>query len=85
MSQIIGETILARFLKTGITEDAAAEADAQVRSTVESIISDIKKRKFSRYCHSTWRTLKRRTWNRSCWNESVGKYRLRYEQEQSSS
>jgi sulfopropanediol 3-dehydrogenase len=44
MSQIIGETILARFLKTGITEDAAAEADAQVRSTVESIISDIKKR-----------------------------------------
>jgi sulfopropanediol 3-dehydrogenase len=44
MSQIIGEIILARFLKTGITEDAAAEADAQVRSTVESIISDIKKR-----------------------------------------
>ena len=41
---IIGETILARFLKTGITEDAAAEADAQVRSTVESIISDIKMR-----------------------------------------
>lgn len=35
---------MARFLKTGITEDAAAEADAQVRSTVESIISDIKKR-----------------------------------------
>lgn len=35
---------LARFLKTGITEDAAAEADAQVRSTVESIISDIKQR-----------------------------------------
>ena len=44
MLQIIGETILARFIKTGITEDAAAEADAQVRSTVESIISDIKKR-----------------------------------------
>ncbi len=35
---------MARFLKTGITEDAAAEADAQVRSTVESIISDIKER-----------------------------------------
>lgn len=35
---------MARFIKTGITEDAAAEADAQVRSTVESIISDIKKR-----------------------------------------
>ncbi len=35
---------MARFLKTGVTEDAAAEADAQVRSTVESIISDIKQR-----------------------------------------
>ena len=33
---------MARFLKTGITEDAAAEADAQVRSTVEAIIMDIK-------------------------------------------
>ena len=44
MSQTKGEISLARFLKTGITEDAAAEADAQVRSTVESIISDIKKR-----------------------------------------
>lgn len=40
----MGEISLARFLKTGITEDAAAEADAQVRSTVENIISDIKKR-----------------------------------------
>ena len=35
---------MARFLKTGITEDAAAEADAQVRATVESIIADIKQR-----------------------------------------
>lgn len=35
---------MARFLKTGITEDAAAEADAQVRSTVETIIQDIKRR-----------------------------------------
>jgi len=35
---------VARFLKTGITEDAAAEADAQVRATVESIIADIKQR-----------------------------------------
>lgn len=35
---------MARFLKTGITEDAAAEADAQVRSTVEAIILDIKRR-----------------------------------------
>ena len=35
---------MARYLKTGITEDAAAEADAQVRATVETIIADIKAR-----------------------------------------
>jgi sulfopropanediol 3-dehydrogenase len=35
---------VARFLKTGITEDAAAEADAQVRLTVETIIADVKGR-----------------------------------------
>lgn len=35
---------MARILKAGITEDAAAEADAQVRATVESIIADIKAR-----------------------------------------
>jgi sulfopropanediol 3-dehydrogenase len=35
---------MARHLKTGITEDAAAEADAQVRATVEEIIADVKKR-----------------------------------------
>lgn len=35
---------MARYLKTGITEGAAAEADAQVRATVEEIIADIKKR-----------------------------------------
>ena len=35
---------MARYLKTGITEDAAAEADTQVRATVEAIISDIKAR-----------------------------------------
>ena len=35
---------MARYLKTGITEDAAAEADAQVRATVEAIISDVKAR-----------------------------------------
>jgi sulfopropanediol 3-dehydrogenase len=35
---------LARYLKTGITEDAAAEADAQVRATVEAIIADVKAR-----------------------------------------
>jgi sulfopropanediol 3-dehydrogenase len=35
---------VARYLKTGITEDAAAEADAQVRTTVEAIIADIKLR-----------------------------------------
>jgi histidinol dehydrogenase len=38
------ESNMARYLKTGITEDAAAEADAQVRATVEEIIADIKKR-----------------------------------------
>ncbi len=35
---------MVRYLKTGITEDAAAEADAQVRKTVEDIITDIKVR-----------------------------------------
>ncbi len=35
---------MVRYLKTGITEDAAAEADAQVRKTVEDIITDIKAR-----------------------------------------
>jgi sulfopropanediol 3-dehydrogenase len=35
---------MARFLKTGITDDAAAEADAQVRAIVEEIIADVKKR-----------------------------------------
>jgi sulfopropanediol 3-dehydrogenase len=35
---------MVRYLKTGITEDAAAEADAQVRKTVEDIIADIKAR-----------------------------------------
>lgn len=35
---------MARYLKTGITEDAAAEADTQVRATVEVIIADIKAR-----------------------------------------
>jgi sulfopropanediol 3-dehydrogenase len=35
---------MARYLKTGITEDAAAEADTQVRQIVEEIIADIKKR-----------------------------------------
>jgi sulfopropanediol 3-dehydrogenase len=35
---------MARYLKTGITEDAAAEADAQVRATVEEIIADVKRR-----------------------------------------
>ncbi|MCU0729292.1 MAG: histidinol dehydrogenase [Sphingopyxis sp.] len=35
---------MAQFLKTGMTEDAAAEVDAQVRHTVEGIIADIKAR-----------------------------------------
>ena len=35
---------MAHYLKTGITEDAAAEADVQVRATVETIIADIKSR-----------------------------------------
>ncbi len=35
---------MVRYLKTGITEDAAAEAEAQVRKTVEDIITDIKAR-----------------------------------------
>jgi sulfopropanediol 3-dehydrogenase len=35
---------MARYLKTGITETAAADADAQVRATVEAIIADIKAR-----------------------------------------
>lgn len=40
----VGDSEVARYLKTGITEDAAAEADAQVRATVETIIADIKAR-----------------------------------------
>jgi sulfopropanediol 3-dehydrogenase len=35
---------MARILKPGITETAAAQADAQVRATVESIITDVKAR-----------------------------------------
>ena len=35
---------MARYLKTGITEDAAAEADAKVRAIVEEIIADVKAR-----------------------------------------
>jgi sulfopropanediol 3-dehydrogenase len=35
---------LARYLKTGVTESAAAAADAQVRATVEAIIADIAER-----------------------------------------
>ncbi len=35
---------MAIYLKTGITEDAAADADAAVRATVETIIADIKAR-----------------------------------------
>ena len=35
---------MARYLKTGITETAAAEADAQVRAKVEEIIADVKAR-----------------------------------------
>ncbi len=35
---------MARYLKTGITESAAAAADAQVRSTVEQIIADVSSR-----------------------------------------
>ena len=35
---------MARFLKTGITEVAAAAADSQVRATVEAIIADIRER-----------------------------------------
>ena len=35
---------MARYLKTGITEQARAEADTQVRNTVESIIADIDQR-----------------------------------------
>lgn len=38
------ENLVARILKAGITEDVAAEADAQVRVTVEAIIADIKAR-----------------------------------------
>ena len=40
----MGDSDVARYLKTGITEDAAAEADTQVRATVEVIIADIKAR-----------------------------------------
>jgi sulfopropanediol 3-dehydrogenase len=35
---------MARYLKTGITEQARADADTQVRNTVESIIADIDQR-----------------------------------------
>jgi sulfopropanediol 3-dehydrogenase len=35
---------MARILKHGITEDAAAEADAAVRATVEAIIADVARR-----------------------------------------
>ena len=35
---------MARYLKTGVTESAAAAADAQVRSTVEAIIADVAER-----------------------------------------
>ena len=35
---------MARYLKTGITESAAADADAQVRATVEEIVADVKAR-----------------------------------------
>ena len=35
---------MARYLKTGITESAAAAADAQVRATVETIIADVASR-----------------------------------------
>ena len=35
---------MARFLKTGISDDARADADAKVRRTVEEILSDIDKR-----------------------------------------
>lgn len=35
---------MARRLKNGITEGAAAEADAQVRSTVEAILADVRAR-----------------------------------------
>lgn len=35
---------MARYLDTGITEDAAAEADAKVRAIVEEIIADVKAR-----------------------------------------
>jgi sulfopropanediol 3-dehydrogenase len=42
--RLTGGLTVIRYLKTGITEDAAAEADAQVRATVETIIADIKLR-----------------------------------------
>ncbi|MFT5448668.1 MAG: sulfopropanediol 3-dehydrogenase [Gammaproteobacteria bacterium] len=35
---------MARYLKTGITEQARADADTQVRNTVEGIIADIDRR-----------------------------------------
>jgi sulfopropanediol 3-dehydrogenase len=35
---------MARYLKTGITEEARADADSKVRATVEAIIADIEKR-----------------------------------------
>jgi hypothetical protein len=39
-----GNTAMARYLKTGITEQARADADSKVRATVEGIIADIDKR-----------------------------------------
>ena len=35
---------MARWLKTGITADVAAEADRQVREVVETIIDDVRGR-----------------------------------------
>ena len=35
---------MAKYLKTGVTGEAAAEADAKVRATVEAILDDIAKR-----------------------------------------
>ena len=35
---------MARYLKTGITDEARADADSKVRATVEAIIADVEKR-----------------------------------------
>jgi len=35
---------MARYLKTGITDEARADADSKVRATVEGIIADVEKR-----------------------------------------